>query len=77
MARNERFTICMHRKADSIFGGLISPVIRNGSMLTFDDARRAAAECACLNAGSGDPYARYSVERVDSRSPLEVPSSPA
>jgi hypothetical protein len=58
-----RFTVWAHRSPESIFGAASSPVNRDGVVLTYDDDGRARAECARLNAGSGDPFARYSVER--------------
>jgi hypothetical protein len=63
MVGNTRFTVWLHRGDESIFGATSSPVSRDGLFLTFNDEGRAHAECARLNAGSGDPYARYSVEK--------------
>jgi hypothetical protein len=56
-----RFTIWVHRGADSVFGASSSPLNRDGVIVTFDDEGRARGECARLNAGSADP-SRYSVE---------------
>ncbi len=64
MMGKSRFTVWMRREARSIFGPAFSPVNRNGVALGFEDERRALAECARLNTGSGDPYTRYSVETV-------------
>jgi hypothetical protein len=63
MIGNMRFTVWLHRGDESIFATTSSPVSRDGLILTFNDEERAHAECARLNAGSGDPYARYSVEK--------------
>lgn len=62
MIGNTRFTVWLHRGDKRIFGTISSPVSRDGLMLTFNEEGRARAECARLNAASGDPYARYSVE---------------
>jgi len=63
MIGDMRFTVWLHRGDESIFAIIASPVSRDGLILTFNDEERAHAECARLNASSGDPYARYSVER--------------
>ena len=63
MIGNMRFTVWLHRGDESILGTSSSPVSRDGVILTFNDEGRALAECARLNAGSRDPYARYSVEK--------------
>lgn len=63
MIGHTRFTVWLHRGDESIFATISSPVSRDGLMLTFNDEERAHAECARLNAGSGDPCARYSVEK--------------
>jgi hypothetical protein len=53
----------VHRQAESIFGSISRPVDRDGLVLSFNEEQRAYAECTRLNAGLGDPYARYSVEK--------------
>jgi hypothetical protein len=58
-----RFTVWVHRRGGSIFGDSSRPVNREGLILTFSDERRARAECDRLIASSGDPYARYTVEK--------------
>jgi hypothetical protein len=63
MIGDTRFTVWLHRGDESIFGTTSSAVSRDGIILTFNDEERAHTECARLNAGSGDPCARYSVEK--------------
>jgi hypothetical protein len=63
MTGNTRFTVWLHRGDEDILGTISSPASRDGLILTFNDEGRAHAECARLNAASGDPYARYSVEK--------------
>jgi hypothetical protein len=64
MIGNMRFTVWVHRGGErSILGTTSSPVSRDGLILTFHDEGLAHAECDRLNGGSGDPYARYSVEK--------------
>jgi hypothetical protein len=58
-----RYTVWMHREAESVFGCISQPVNRDGLVLSFIVEQRAQAECAKLNTGLGDPYARYSVEK--------------
>jgi hypothetical protein len=62
MTGNPRFTIWVHRRNGSMFGGASKPVNRDGMTLIFSDEGHARAECDRLNS-SGDPYARYTVER--------------
>jgi hypothetical protein len=76
MMENIRFTVWVYRGSGSIFGKASSPVNQDGFILTFNDEGRARAECARLNAGSGDPYARYSVEKdLTFRGPYPVTHS--
>lgn len=63
MIGDTRFTVWLHRGDESVIGLTSGPVSRDGLVLTFKDEERAYAECARLNAGSGDAYARYSVEK--------------
>lgn len=63
MIGNTRFTVWLHRGDESVFRTISNPASRDGLILTFNDEGRAQAECARLNAASGDPYARYSVEK--------------
>ena len=64
MANTSRYIIWAHRDADSVFGAATNPVVRNGSLLSFNDKARAHAECDRLNAHSGNPHVRYSIERA-------------
>ena len=63
MIGNTRFTVWLHRGDKRIFGTTSSPVSRDGLILTFSDEGHAHEECTRLNVASGDPYARYSVEK--------------
>jgi hypothetical protein len=66
MSNSLRFIVWAHRNADSIFGAASNPVVRNGSMLTFDDEKRARVECAHLNARSNNNL-HYSIKRTPVR----------
>ena len=50
MAKASRYIIWAHRDAHSVFGAANNPVVRNGSLLVFNDKARAHAECDRLNA---------------------------
>jgi hypothetical protein len=58
-----RYTVWMHRKGETVFGCISRPVDRDGLVLSFTEEQRAHAACTQLNSNSGDPYARYSVEK--------------
>jgi hypothetical protein len=58
-----RYTVWMHREAESVFGCVSRPVDRDGLVLSFTEEQRAQAECSKLNTVLGEPYARYSVEK--------------
>jgi hypothetical protein len=58
-----RYTLWMHREAKSVFWCTSRPVDRDGLVLSFTEEQRAHAECTRLNAGLGNPYARYNVEK--------------
>ena len=45
MAKISRYIIWAHRNAHSVFGAATNPVVRNGSLLSFNDKERAHAEC--------------------------------
>lgn len=62
MANASRYIIWAHRDADSVFGAATNPVVRNGSLLSFNDKARAHAECDRLNAHMGNPHVRYSIK---------------
>ena len=61
MAKTSRYIIWAHRDAHSIFGAATNPVVRNGSLLAFNDKARAHTECDRLNAHMGNPHVRYSI----------------
>ena len=62
MANTSRYIIWAQRDAHSIFGAANNPVVRNGSLLYFDDKAHARAECDRLNAHTGSPHVRYSIK---------------
>ena len=64
MAKTSRYIIWAYRDAHSVFGAATNPVVRNGSLLAFDDKARAHAECDRLNAHMGNPHVRYSIKRA-------------
>jgi hypothetical protein len=64
MANTSRYIIWARRDAHSLFGAANNPVIRNGSLLSFNDEARARAECDRLNAKMGEPHVRYSIKRA-------------
>jgi hypothetical protein len=64
MASTSRYIIWAQRDAHSLFGAANNPVIRNGSLLSFNDEARARAECDRLNAKMGEPHVRYSIKRA-------------
>lgn len=64
MAKTSRYVIWAHRDANSVFGAAANPIIRNGSLLAFNDRACAEAECDRLNAHSGNPHIRYSFKRA-------------
>jgi len=70
MAKASRYIIWAHRDAHSVFGAANNPVVRNGSLLSFNDKERAHAECDRLNAHMGNPHVRYSIRSapLDQRS---------
>jgi hypothetical protein len=61
---NSRYVILAHRDARSVFGPATNPVIRNGSLLAFDNEAGAADECDRLNARPGNPHVRYSIKQT-------------
>ena len=65
MSHISRYVIWVHRSPQSLFGGASNPVIRNGSLLFFNDEGRARVECDRLNAHSGNPHVHYTVQFVD------------
>ena len=67
MSNSLRFVIWAHRNAESIFGVASNPVVKNGSILIFDDEKRARVECAYLNARSNYPHVHYSIKRTPAR----------
>ena len=73
MAKTSRYIIWAHRDAHSVFGAATNPVIRNGSLLTFNDKTSAHAECDRLNANMGNPHIRYSIKSA----PVGRPSQTA
>ena len=64
MAKTSRYIIWAHRDAHSVFGAATNPVIRNGSLLAFNDKTCANAECDRLNANIGNPHVRYSIKNA-------------
>lgn len=72
-----RFVIWAHRNAGSIFGAASNPVVQNGVMLSFDDEKRARAECARLNARSTNPHVHYSIKGAVSREAAQTAPAPA
>ena len=64
MANTSRYVIWAQRDVQSVFGAATNPVVRNGSLLSFDDKTRAYIECDRLNALQGNPHVRYSVKRA-------------
>ena len=64
MSDSSRVVIWAHRNAESIFGAASNPVVKNGSMLIFDEEEHARAECAYLNARSNYPHVHYSMKRT-------------
>jgi hypothetical protein len=62
MAKTSRYIIWAHRDAHSVFGAAANPVVRNGSLLSFNDKAHAHAECDRLNAHIGNPHVRYSIK---------------
>ena len=62
MAKTSRYIIWAHRDAHSFFGAATNPVVRNGSLLAFNDKARAHTECDRLNAHMGNPHVRYSIK---------------
>ena len=69
MSHISRYVIWVHRSPQSLFGGASNPVIRNGSLLFFNDEGRARVECDRLNAHSGNPHVHYTVQFVDESTP--------
>ena len=67
MTDRARYIVWAHRSAESIFGAASNPVIRNGTLLSFDSEGRALAECDRLNVHSAGSYVRYSVKQADDR----------
>jgi hypothetical protein len=61
MSDTSRFVIWVHRTPDSLFGAASNPVIRNGTLLFFDEEDRARAECDRLNARLSNPHVHYTV----------------
>jgi hypothetical protein len=43
-----RYTVWMHREAQSVFGYISQPVNRDGLVLSFTEEQRAQAECTKL-----------------------------
>jgi hypothetical protein len=68
MTDRARFIVWAHRSAESIFGAASNPVIRNGTLLSFDSEGRALAECDRLNVHSAGSYVRYSIKQAHDRS---------
>jgi len=67
MAGNSRFVIWAHRGPESIFHAATNPVVRNGTLLVFEDERSARVECDRLNAHLREPHVRYSFKEVSQR----------
>ncbi len=64
MANALRYVIWAQRDAHSVFGAAANPVVRDGSLLSFNDKARAHEECDRLNAHMGNPHVRYSIKRA-------------
>lgn len=69
MSDISRFVVWVHRSPDSLFGAASNPVIRNGSLLFFDEEDRARAECDRLNANLGNAHVNYTVQLLTSAAP--------
>ena len=74
MSHMSRYAIWVHRSPKSLFGRASNPVMRNGTLLFFNDEGPARIECDRLNAHSGNPHVHYTVQFFEGSGPASDPN---